>query len=65
MRLKARAAAPLATVRRALTDADALRTWLAEHAEVDLPDRYEFWGRHTPEGSVARQRPPQAPGHPS
>lgn len=26
MRLKARAAAPLATVRRALTDADALRT---------------------------------------
>jgi hypothetical protein len=28
-----------------LTDAGALRTWLAEHAEVDLAHRYEFWGR--------------------
>lgn len=36
------------TVYAALTDAAALRVWLAEHAEVELPDRYEFWGRHTP-----------------
>jgi uncharacterized protein YndB with AHSA1/START domain len=63
MRLKARAAAPLAAVRTALTDAGALRTWLAEFAEVDLPDRYEFWGRYTPEGSVARQRPQHFDDH--
>ncbi len=41
----------------ALTDATALRTWLAEYAEVDLPERYEFWGRYTPEGDVPHQRP--------
>ena len=34
--------APLGTVRDALTDPAALRVWLAEHAEVDLPERYEL-----------------------
>jgi uncharacterized protein YndB with AHSA1/START domain len=48
--LRARLAAPVAEVRRALTDPAALRVWLAEHAEVDLPHRYEFWGRYTPDG---------------
>jgi uncharacterized protein YndB with AHSA1/START domain len=50
MTQKARVRVPLPEVRRALTDAGAMRVWLAEHAEVDLPDRYAFWGRHTPEG---------------
>jgi uncharacterized protein YndB with AHSA1/START domain len=53
---QARLAAPLADVHRALTDAEAMRAWLAEHAEVSLPDRYEFWGRYTPEGDAPHQR---------
>lgn len=53
---RVRVAAPLATVRHALTDPDTLRTWLAEYAEVDLPHRYAFWGRHTPEGDAPHQR---------
>lgn len=56
MVLRARAAAPIKEVRHALTDADALRGWFAEHAEVDLPRRYEFWGRYTPEGDGPHQR---------
>jgi uncharacterized protein YndB with AHSA1/START domain len=56
MVLRARAQAPIGKVRRALTDADALRVWLAEHAEVDLPNRYAFWGRYTPEGHEPTQR---------
>jgi uncharacterized protein YndB with AHSA1/START domain len=52
----ARVAAPLADVHHALTDAEAMRAWLAEHAEVSLPDRYEFWGRYTPEGDAPHQR---------
>lgn len=34
----------------ALTSAETLRTWFAEHAEVDLRvgGRYRFWGRYTP-----------------
>ena len=46
----------------ALTDAAALRAWLAEHAEVSLPSGgegagvFEFWGRYTPEGERGRQR---------
>lgn len=56
MRLRIRARAPVADVRRALTDADALRTWLAEHAEVWPPERYEFWGRYTPAGDAPAQR---------
>jgi uncharacterized protein YndB with AHSA1/START domain len=52
---RVRAMAPVKDVRQALTDAAALRVWLAEHAEVDLPDRYEFWGRYTPEGDAPHQ----------
>lgn len=38
-----------ATVYAALTDADALRAWLAEHVEIDLRvgGPYRFWGRHS------------------
>lgn len=50
-----RIAAPPHAVRGALTDPAALRVWLAEHAEVDLPDRYEFWGRFTPNGEAPHQ----------
>lgn len=57
MRLRVRLGAPLSDVRRALTDAAALRVWLADHAEVELPHRYEFWGPHTPEGDAPHQRP--------
>ncbi|MFV2103711.1 SRPBCC family protein [Micromonospora sp. LOL_024] len=56
MILAVRLAAPVARVRRALTDTAELRVWLAEHAEVDLPERYEFWGRYTPEGDAPHQR---------
>ncbi|WP_121396432.1 SRPBCC family protein [Micromonospora sp. M71_S20] len=56
MKLPVRLAAPVATVRRALTDPAELRLWLAEHAEVELPRRYEFWGRYTPEGDAPHQR---------
>ena len=43
-------AAPVETVFRALTDADELRQWFTEHAEVSLPKkRYRFWGRYIPE----------------
>jgi uncharacterized protein YndB with AHSA1/START domain len=55
MTLRVRAKAPLTEIHRALTDPAALRTWLAEHAEVELPDRYAFWGRSTP-GLEASQR---------
>jgi uncharacterized protein YndB with AHSA1/START domain len=56
LKLRARARVPVKEVHRALTDAAALRIWLAEHAEVDLPHRYEFWGRYTPEGEAPHQR---------
>jgi uncharacterized protein YndB with AHSA1/START domain len=56
LRLRARVDAPPDAVRRALTDTTALRVWLAEHAEVDLPRRYAFWGRSTPDGAEPRQR---------
>ncbi|MCX4474165.1 hypothetical protein C5N14_04870 [Micromonospora sp. MW-13] len=56
MILRARLAAPVAAVHRALTDPAELRVWLAEHAEVELPDRYAFWGRYTPEGDAPHQR---------
>lgn len=43
-------AADPASVYKALTSAEALETWFAEHAEVDLQARrYYFWGRYTPE----------------
>ncbi|SCF41799.1 Uncharacterized conserved protein YndB, AHSA1/START domain [Micromonospora purpureochromogenes] len=54
--LGARLAAPVEAVRRALTDPAELRVWFAEHAEVELPRRYEFWGRFTPEGDAPHQR---------
>lgn len=54
--LRVRVGAPIASVRHALTDAQAMRTWLAERADVALPDRYEFWGRYTPAGDIPRQR---------
>jgi len=56
LRLRAVMPAPPETVHAALTDAAALRVWLAEHAEVALPDRYEFWGRYTPDGAEPHQR---------
>ena len=56
LRLRAAVAAPPEAVYAALTDAAALRVWLAEHAEVALPDRYEFWGRYTPDGAEPHQR---------
>ena len=40
LRLQAVMPAPPEAVYAALTDAAALRVWLAEHAEVALPDRY-------------------------
>ena len=56
MMIRLRVDAELGAVHRALTDAAALRTWLAEHAEVSPPDRYGFWGPTTPAGDVPRQR---------
>lgn len=40
--IRARVAAPVKEVRHALTDPAAMRVWLAEHAEADLPGRYAF-----------------------
>ena len=56
LRLQAVMPAPPEAVYAALTDAAALRVWLAEHAEVAMPDRYEFWGRYTPDGAEPHQR---------
>ncbi|TDC81182.1 SRPBCC domain-containing protein [Micromonospora sp. KC606] len=56
MKIVVRLAAPVEAAWRALTDPAALRAWLTEHAEVELPHRYEFWGRHTPEGDAPHQR---------
>jgi uncharacterized protein YndB with AHSA1/START domain len=56
LRLSAVLPAPPEAVYAALTDAAALRVWLAEHAEVALPERYEFWGRYTPDGAEPHQR---------
>jgi uncharacterized protein YndB with AHSA1/START domain len=63
MRLTARVNAPADRVWQALTDPDALRTWLAEHAEVALPERYAFWGRYTPDGAEPHQHLQTADGH--
>jgi uncharacterized protein YndB with AHSA1/START domain len=56
MQIAARTTAPPVTVHTALTDATQVRVWLAEFAEVELPHRYEFWGRFTPEGDAPHQR---------
>jgi uncharacterized protein YndB with AHSA1/START domain len=54
--MRARFPVSLQRVHHALTDAGALQVWLAEHAEVDLPGAYAFWGTYTPEGDAPRQR---------
>jgi uncharacterized protein YndB with AHSA1/START domain len=55
--LRAHIGAPPEAVYAALTDAVALRAWLAEHADVSVDDGvFEFWGRYTPEGERGRQR---------
>ncbi|GLI00840.1 SRPBCC family protein [Phytohabitans aurantiacus] len=56
LRLRAVVPAPLKVTYEALTDPAALRVWLAEHADVDLPGKYEFWGRYTPDGGQPHQR---------
>ena len=56
LRLRAVVPAPLKVTYEALTDPAALRVWLAEHADVDLPGKYEFWGRDTPDGAQPHQR---------
>jgi uncharacterized protein YndB with AHSA1/START domain len=56
MKLRARVAAPADAVWAALTDPDALRVWFTEHAEVNLPHQYQFWGRYTIEGGEPCQR---------
>src|SRR5260370_1278555 len=56
LRLQAVMPAPPQAVYAALTAAAALRVWLAEYAEVALPDRYEFGGRYTPDGAEPHQR---------
>lgn len=63
MTVRARVQAPVKEVYHALTDAATMRLWLAEHAEVDLPDRYAFWGRFTPEGDAPHQRPLHVDDH--
>ncbi|TQS17505.1 SRPBCC family protein [Microbispora hainanensis] len=63
MIVRVRLAAPVKEVRHALTDAAAMRVWLAEHAESDLPGRYAFWGRRAPEGDAPHQRPLHADDH--
>lgn len=55
--VRVRTTASPARVFQALTEADDLRVWLAEHADVDLGHGvYEFWGRYTPEGERGRQK---------
>jgi uncharacterized protein YndB with AHSA1/START domain len=56
LRLRAVVPAPLKVTYEALTDPAALHVWLAEHADVDLPGKYEFWGRYTPDGAQPHQR---------
>ncbi|MET9227975.1 SRPBCC family protein [Lentzea sp. NPDC003310] len=55
--VRVRTSATPARIHQALTTADDLRVWLAEHADVDLGQGvYEFWGRYTPEGERGRQK---------
>jgi uncharacterized protein YndB with AHSA1/START domain len=54
--LQVRAKAGIKEVRQALTDPAALNAWLGEYSTVDLPDRFEFWGRYIPEGDAPHQR---------
>ncbi|WP_158562919.1 SRPBCC family protein [Marinitenerispora sediminis] len=55
--VRSRAAAPAGALHRALTDPDAVRSWLTDQADIDLAQgRYGFWGRHAPDGDRPRQR---------
>jgi uncharacterized protein YndB with AHSA1/START domain len=55
--VRVRTSATPARIHQALTTADDLRVWLAEHADVDLEQGvYEFWGRYTPDGERGRQK---------
>ncbi|MEU0878932.1 SRPBCC family protein [Lentzea sp. NPDC005914] len=55
--VRVRTSASATRVHEALTTADDLRVWLAEHAHVDLEGgQYEFWGRYTPDGERGRQK---------
>lgn len=55
--VRVRTSASVARVHQALTTAEDLRVWLAEHAVVDLEQgTFEFWGRYTPEGERGRQK---------
>jgi uncharacterized protein YndB with AHSA1/START domain len=55
--LRARLTAAPDAVYRALTEADALQTWLADHADAAVDQgRFAFWGSHVPQGESARQR---------
>ncbi|GAB3763436.1 SRPBCC family protein [Microlunatus parietis] len=55
--LRARIAAHVSRVQRALTDSAEATTWLADHADLAPADRrYEFWGRSTPQGERGRQQ---------
>ncbi|MEU5941883.1 SRPBCC family protein [Micromonospora sp. NPDC047548] len=63
LKLGARLAAPVEAVQRALTDPAELCVWFAEHVEVELPRRYEFWGRYTPDGDAPHQRLLHADDH--
>ncbi|MEV0282579.1 MULTISPECIES: SRPBCC family protein [unclassified Kribbella] len=54
--LTARAKTGIDAVQQALTDPKTLNLWLGEHANVDLPGTFEFWGRYIPEGDAPHQR---------
>lgn len=56
MILQARAKVGRKEAYQALTDPAALNQWLGEHSAVGLPDRFEFWGRHVPEGGAPHQQ---------
>jgi uncharacterized protein YndB with AHSA1/START domain len=56
LRVSAVVAGTPKSVYEALTDPAALRVWLTEYADVDLPGKYEFWGRTTPDGAEPHQR---------
>ncbi|GAB2616435.1 SRPBCC family protein [Pseudactinotalea suaedae] len=53
--LRVRAGTDPGRAMHALTDPDEMSVWLAEHAEVSLPDHYRFWGRYTPGGAAPAQ----------
>jgi uncharacterized protein YndB with AHSA1/START domain len=49
IRMQLRLSVTPARAWHALTDSDAVQSWFAEHADIDLAaNRYDFWGRWTP-----------------